>query len=59
MTDQEKLKAMMKDLNLSNHKIALITGHVYTSVNSMLSPGNKLPRWMKLVIYVWEKTKND
>ena len=59
MTDQEKLKAMMKDLKLSNHSIALITGHTYTSVNSMLSPGNKFPRWMKLVIWVWENSRKD
>lgn len=59
MEDSEKLKMMMKELNLSNHKIAEITGHTYTSVNSMLSPCNKFPRWMKLVIWVWENTRKD
>ena len=33
---------------------AEITGHSYNSVKSMLQPNKEVPRWVKLVLYVWE-----
>lgn len=54
MTDHEKLKALMNELGLNFHDIAKITGHNYNSVKSMLQPNKKLPRWMMLVLHVWE-----
>ena len=57
MNDHEKLKALMKDLGLSYHDIAKITGHTYNSVKSMLQPSRDIPRWMNLVLFVWENKK--
>lgn len=48
-----ELRSMMKELNLNYRDIAKITGHSYASVKSMLQPGNDLPRWLKLTLYVW------
>ncbi len=55
MTDRENLKALMKELGLSYQDIANITGHSYNSVKSMLQPNREIPRWMNLVLYVWNK----
>ena len=54
MTDHEKLKALKKDLGLSLKDISEITGHSYDSVRTMLKPSSDLPRWVALVLYVWE-----
>ena len=59
MTDNEKFKALMKDLGLNYHKIAKITGHTYDSVKMMLQPKRDLPRWAKLVIYVWGRGQKE
>lgn len=58
MTEHEKLKALMRDLGLNFHDIARITEHSYQSVKTMLQPNKKLPRWMKLVLYVQERWQN-
>ena len=55
MTDHENLKALMKELGLSYYDIAKITGHSYNSVKSMLQPNREIPRWMNLVLFVWNK----
>ena len=57
MTDHEKLKALIKEHDLNFHKIADITGHSYESVKTMLQPNKEVPRWMKLVFYIWEQGK--
>lgn len=54
MTDHEKLKALMKERGLNFFDIAKITGHSYQSVKTMLQPNKELPRWVNLVLYVWE-----
>ena len=60
MTDHEKLKALMKERGLNNfHDIARITGHSYQSVKTMLQPNREIPRWVKLVLYVWEDGKKE
>ena len=59
MTNNEKLKALMKERGLSYHDIARITGHSYNSVKSMLQPNQELPRWVKLVLFVWEGSKKE
>jgi hypothetical protein len=58
MTDQEKLKAFMQDESLGHQEIASITGHSYNSVKSMLQPNKKLPRWMNLVLFLWDRKKS-
>lgn len=57
MTDHEKLKALMKERGFSYSDIAEITGHSYNSVKSMLQPNREIPRWVKLVLYVWDVNK--
>ena len=59
MTDHEKLKALMKERGLNFHDISRITGHSYQSVKTMLQPNKELPRWVKLVLYVWEGGKKE
>ena len=59
MTDHERLKALMKERGLNFIKIAEITGHSYNSVKSMLQPNRKIPRWVQLVLYVWEAGENE
>ena len=49
----------MKERGLSYHDIANITGHSYNSVKSMLQPNQELPRWVKLVLYVWANLKTS
>ena len=59
MTDHQKLKALMKELGLNYHDVSKITGHSYDSIKTMLQPNKDLPRWMKLVLYVWERRDKD
>lgn len=55
MTDNEKVKAMMKDLGLVSYRdIAKITGHNYEYVKFALQPNIKIPRWVNLVLFAWE-----
>lgn len=54
MTEHERFKAMLKDLKLNFYDIAKITGHSYQSTKTMLQPKKELPRWCKLVLYVYE-----
>lgn len=55
MTDHEKLKALMKERGLNFFDIAEITGHSYNSVKSMLQPKKEVPRWVKLILYLYDK----
>lgn len=57
MPNHKKLKALMKERGLNFHDIARITGHSYQSVKTMLQPSKELPRWMNLVLHVWEGEK--
>ena len=52
MTEQEKLKTILKEKGLNYKKVSEITGHSYDSVKSMLQPGKPVPRWCKLLIHV-------
>ena len=59
MTDNEKLKALLSKAGLTKpggsidyQKVSEITGHSYNSVKSILQPNAKIPRWLKLLIYV-------
>lgn len=54
MTDQQKLKALMKKLGLNYFDIARITGLKYDSVKTSLQPNAELPRWVNLVLYVYD-----
>lgn len=55
MTDHQKLKALLKDLGLNYHDIALITGLTYNTIKNELQPKKELPRWVNLVLYVWDE----
>ena len=57
MTDHEKLKAIMAEHNLNFRKISEITGHTYLSVKTMLQPNKPVPKWIKLLLHVWEQSK--
>ena len=57
MNDHQKLQALMLELGLTYHKISEITGHSYESVKTMLQPNKEIPRWVKLLLYVWETKK--
>jgi cytochrome c556 len=53
-TEQERFKAMLKDLGMDYFKVAEVTGHTPESVKVMLKPSKELPRWCKLVLCVYE-----
>ena len=53
MTDKQKLKDLLKSRGLTYGKIAEITGYTTDSVKSMLQPKKKLPRWCKLIVYLY------
>lgn len=53
MTDKETLKSLLKSKGLTYAKIAEITGYTPNSVKSMLQPNKPLPRWCKLVVYLY------
>lgn len=53
MTDKKKLKGLLKDRGLTYAKIAEITGYTPDSVKSMLQPNKTLPRWCKLIVYLY------
>ena len=53
ITDKQKLKDLLKDRGLTYGKIAEITGYTPDSVKSMLQPNKPLPRWCKLIVYLY------
>lgn len=55
MIDHEKLKAILKSEGLNYHDIAKITGHSYGSVKNMLQPNKPVPRWLKLLIHIYNE----
>ncbi len=55
----ERLKCMMLDLGINYHDIATLTGHSYNSIKSMLQPKKKVPRWINLVLYVWDNRNKE
>ncbi|MEM6524279.1 MAG: hypothetical protein AAGF85_03525 [Bacteroidota bacterium] len=57
MIEVEKFRGYMVSYNLNEEKIAKITGHPANVVREMLEPGKALPKWLKLVMQVWEKTE--
>ena len=59
MEDVERFRFYMSKYNLDESKIAKITGYSEDHVLSMLKPGHELPRWLKLVLHVWEKTEKS
>jgi hypothetical protein len=58
MTDNEKLKAIMKELNINFFDIADITGLAYNTVKTSLQPNRPVPRWVKFLLYAWENKKH-
>lgn len=59
MNNHEKLKALMQELGLSYYDIAQITGLKYDSIKNQLQPSKPFPRWANLVLYVWERAKEN
>lgn len=53
MTEKEQLKNLLKSKGLTYAKIAEITGYTPDSVKSMLQPNKPVPRWLKLVMYLY------
>jgi len=47
--------AMKKALNLTNKKVAEITGNTPNSIGVMTQPKAEFPRWAKLAVVVFEK----
>lgn len=50
---------MKKDLKLNNFDIAVITGLTEGSVKTLTKRSAELPAWVKSMIYVWKKMKED
>ncbi|MEM6526177.1 MAG: hypothetical protein AAF693_20445 [Bacteroidota bacterium] len=57
MMEVEKFRNYMEVYNLSEEKIAGLIGYPAHVVQEMLQPGKTLPRWLKLVLQVWERTE--
>ncbi|MEM9681467.1 MAG: hypothetical protein AAF901_14185 [Bacteroidota bacterium] len=57
MSEVEKFRSYMQTFDLDDQKIAKITGYPVEKVTDILQPGKELPRWLRLVLYVWEKTE--
>ena len=53
MTDKQKLKDLLKSRGLTYAKIADITGHTPNAIKDMLQPNKPLPRWCKLIVYLY------
>ncbi len=54
----EKFKELKKELGLTNSDISKITGLKLTSIKNATQPSLiENMRWLKLVIYVWEKLR--
>ena len=51
----ERYKAMKSALKLTNADISDIIGNTPDSVKSTTQPNKDLPRWLKLVIVVYER----
>lgn len=49
---------MCKDLGISYHDIARITGNSYDSIKTVMSRDD-IPRWAKLAVWIYEKYKSE
>ena len=55
----EKYKKFKSELGLTNTDISEITGLKMTSIKNATQPSLiEQLRWLKLVIYVWERLRN-
>ena len=55
---EEKFKQFKKELGLTNSLISKITGLRNSSINNATQPSLiESLRWLKLVIWVWEKLR--
>ena len=55
----ERYNLMKKAMGYTNKDIAEITGNTYESVRTVTSKKNKLPRWIKLSIVIFEQLNNN
>lgn len=59
MDDVTRFRTFMVNYDLDEEKIAQITGYSVEHVKEILEPGKSLPRWLKLVLHVWEKAEEE
>lgn len=61
MTDHEKMKALMKELGLSNSDLAKELGLKESTVNQRLKPSNPqgFPTWAKSFLYGYKRGKEN
>jgi len=66
MTDYQKLKSLLNERGLCKpsgsidyRKISEITGHSYDSVKTMLQTNRDIPRWAKLILYVFDSGEKE
>lgn len=59
MNWHDRFKKMKQGMGYTNKDIAEITGNTYESVRTVTSKKNKLPRWIKLSIVIFEQLNNN
>ena len=59
MNYHERYKAMKKGLNITNSKVAEVTGNTVNSVKSTTQPNKPFPRNLKLAIWVFERMSKN
>ena len=57
MTWHNRYRKMKSELKLTNADISEITGNTTDSIKNVTQPNKEIPRWLKLAIFVFEKTK--
>lgn len=55
--EHQSIKDMKRSLNLTNERIAEITGLSVANVKRITSPSCDNWNWLKLAVYVYEQTK--
>lgn len=55
MNWHKRYKAMKKALGMTNDDIAEIMGGTTESVRTTTQPSKKAPRWLKLVVVIYER----
>jgi len=59
MNYHERYKAMKKGLNITNSKVAEVTGNTVNSVKSTTQPNKPFPRNLKFAIWVFERMSKN
>lgn len=59
MNWHQRFKEMKDGLDYTNSDIAVITGNTPDSIKSSTQPKKEIPRWLKLAIVIYEKTRSE